>query len=93
MHHSINDHFSPLGSPVERPTPVPSTRGNIIKSNSRPQSNEDHGDPVPGTESTPVPESHDPQIIVHRDGENITRIEYLCPCGRKSEISFEDDGE
>ena len=93
MNHPINEHFSPLGSQLDRRSPIPSTRGNILKSYTRPQPMEDQDAPVSNTGCASDPESHEPQIVVHRDGENITRIEYLCSCGRKSEISFEYDAE
>ena len=34
-----------------------------------------------------------PDIIVHRDGETILSIEFVCPCGRSTSVQFAYDGE
>ena len=35
----------------------------------------------------------EPGIILHRNGDEIEKIEFVCPCGRHSEISIEYDDE
>jgi hypothetical protein len=46
--------------------------------------------------STPAPEGKnhdDPEIIVHRTNGVVDRVEFVCKCGRSSEIRIEYDGE
>jgi hypothetical protein len=38
----------------------------------------------------PQESSHaNPEVIVHKDGEIITSIEFICICGQKSEVRFD----
>jgi hypothetical protein len=66
--------------------PPKSRVGNIIKSAAA------DSDATPSHAQAAV--EHDkPQIIVHRKGDRIDRIEFVCVCGRSSEVVLEYDGE
>ena len=34
-----------------------------------------------------------PSVVVHRNGERIERIEFLCQCGHGTSVTLEYDGE
>jgi hypothetical protein len=34
----------------------------------------------------------EPEIIIHREEEMVTRIEFICPCGQHTEVHFDYDG-
>jgi hypothetical protein len=50
-------------------------------------------DPDPHHEAGTSADRNSPQIIVHRDGNQIVRIEFVCQCGRTSDVILEYDGE
>ena len=57
-------------------------KGNIVKNQS-----------VQETEAPPVSEesqkSEEPRVIIHRNDNIVTGIEFICTCGQRSEIRFE----
>jgi hypothetical protein len=65
---------------------APSHRyGNIIKGESNLESQPSQDKPY-NTESTSAPQ---PEIIIHKDGETIKSIEFVCTCGQKTEVRFD----
>jgi len=38
------------------------------------------------------PDDH-PSVVVHRSGDRIERIEFLCQCGRRTSVTLEYDAE
>ena len=59
-------------------------RGNVIKASAseRPVHEPEVNEQKPADTS-------EPEIIVHREGEEITRIEFVCSCGKRGEIQFD----
>jgi hypothetical protein len=64
----------------------PSRRyGNIIKG----EPNLECQSPTENANSTEGLPSQQPEVIIHKDGENIKSIEFICICGQKTEVRFD----
>ena len=37
--------------------------------------------------------SSEPSILIHRQGDRVERIEFVCPCGKSSHVKLEYDEE
>ena len=38
-------------------------------------------------------EADQPSIVTHKEGDRVTRIEFVCVCGRRTTVNLEYDGE
>ncbi len=79
---TAGDDFTPLGANPGAFRRGPRAGGNVIKSCSITV----RDDRV----VTPVDEG-EPDILVHREGDRIAKIEFTCRCGRTSAVSFDYD--
>ncbi|MCX6138818.1 MAG: hypothetical protein NTV54_15165 [Ignavibacteriales bacterium] len=85
---SGND-FTSFGSMMDSQSiqlPPNSRLGNIIKQSAVP-TEQVH------SHAQAAMEQDKPRIVLHRNGDQIVRIEFICHCGRTSEIVLEYDGE
>jgi hypothetical protein len=50
---------------------------------------------VTGTRQVEVPAAtaDEPRVILHRDGEEIQQIEFVCTCGKTASLHIQYDGE
>jgi hypothetical protein len=79
---SSGSDFTPLGAYEGECRPGGRGAGNVIKSKSV-NVKDDH---------TVAPiEDGEPDILVHRDGDRIEKIEFTCKCGRNSAVTFDYD--
>jgi len=74
--------FTPLGAYQGTFRPGARAGGNVIKSDAVTVKNRLTVSPV---------EDGEPDILVHRDGDRIEKIEFTCKCGRTSAVSFDYD--
>lgn len=78
--------FTDLVSALHTPAATKPQGGNVVRNLQ-----------VPRMELTPLRSGTDrpkePQVIVHRDGDVITGIEFQCPCGCSKTVSFSYEGE
>jgi hypothetical protein len=79
---SAGSDFTPLGAYEGKFRPGLRSVGNVIKSDAVTVKN--------GLKVSPV-EDGEPDILVHRDGDRIEKIEFTCKCGRSSAVSFDYD--
>ncbi|HMK39790.1 MAG TPA: hypothetical protein VK569_10640 [Bacteroidota bacterium] len=74
--------FTPLGAYQGECRPGARPAGNVIKSGSVTVRDDRTVSPV---------EDGEPDILVHRDGDRIEKIEFTCRCGRTSAVTFDYD--
>lgn len=85
---SSTEQFTPFTpAPITKDTPR-STQGNILKDLNfqRLELGQIHA-------ATPNSSPGEPKVIVHRSGEIIERIEFICSCGCSKSVSFNYEGE
>jgi hypothetical protein len=80
------DTFEDLGAFEAVRIGVGSKTGNIIKNTQV---------VAGGTRAIELHEGEDdqPSVVIHRDHDRVSRIEFLCSCGRGTSVSIEYDGE
>ena len=79
------DTFKELGS-FEKPHAKESfSRGNVFKSSAVAIN--------PKKDTSETCTNKEPEIIIHRTGENIDSIEFRCLCGKSIEVKLEYDGD
>jgi|WetSurMetagenome_2_1015567.scaffolds.fasta_scaffold891240_2 hypothetical protein len=86
MRNSTDKEFTDLGE-IEKISPTKQLHhGNVIKSNII---------RLKGSKTIQVQAGTDdePQIVIHRNGENIESVEFGCKCGRSSRLIFEYEDE
>jgi hypothetical protein len=74
--------FTPLGANPGAFRRGARAGGNVIKSGSIAVRNDRVVAPV---------DEGEPDILVHREGDRIAKIEFTCRCGRTSAVSFDYD--
>jgi len=77
---STPSEFTPLAAYRGECTARPKAGGNVIKASLVSVKR--------GGTVSPV-EDGDPDVLVHRDGEKIVKIEFTCRCGRTSTVEFD----
>lgn len=79
------EQFTPLGSVPFDAAPLRSA-GNVVRNKEfRPARFNELSDESNRTDS--------PSVVVHRNGDIIERIEFICTCGCTKTVLFETDGE
>ncbi len=79
--------FRDLGSIDRAHVVTGMTRGNIIRQTSIAHTPKD--DPAAAEPS----HSHAPEVVIHRNGELIESIEFICTCGQHAVVNLEYDDE
>ncbi|MCU0411799.1 MAG: hypothetical protein MUF82_04615 [Bacteroidetes bacterium] len=80
--------FRDLGSIDRAHVVTGTTRGNLIRHTSIAPSSK--ADPAAATEPS---HSHAPEVVIHRNGESIESIEFICTCGQHAVVNLEYDDE
>ena len=78
----MSNDFTPLGAYEGVCRPGIRAGGNVIKSASVTVRDDLTVSPI---------EDGEPDILVHREGDRIEKIEFTCKCGRTSAVSFDYD--
>ena len=78
----MSSEFIPLGALQGVCRPGVHAGGNVIKSASVTVRENRTVSPI---------EDGEPDILVHRDGDRIVKIEFTCKCGRTSAVTFDYD--
>lgn len=79
---SAGSDFVPLGAYTGTFRPGARAGGNVIKSGAVTVRDQLKVSPI---------EEGEPDILVHREGDRIEKIEFTCKCGRTSAVSFDYD--
>ena len=74
--------FTPLAAYHGECRPGLRAAGNVIKASLVSVRRADSVSPM---------EDGEPDVLVHRDGDRITKIEFTCRCGRTSMVEFDYD--
>jgi len=77
---STSSEFTPLAAYHGETKPGLRAAGNVIKGS---LVSVHRGDSV-----SPM-EDGEPDVLVHRDGDKIVKIEFTCKCGRTSSVEFD----